>query len=636
MRCRCALLFAVIVLLAARAEAANIVDVMRVGDGEVRVMDLVEFDVTLDRSYANPFDPAVISVHATTLSPETIETGGFWFQDCAAGIENGYEVVTPKGDPSFRVRLRPRTAGHWSVAIDANDDAGTATREVSFDVVPGSSPGPGFVGIDPADGTRMVRGGKPYVPFGANVDWVLATGVTGFEQFFERLATHGLNWTRVWMTHFDGTALEWKAGGDDGAYAGLGTYNLKAAWRLDRVLELAEERGIALQLVLHQHSQFECGQWSSWDENPWNAANGGPLAKSADFFADPDVIAGMDAKLRYVVARYAHSPALLAWELMNEVDLVNGLKPAAANAWMRGRAAIIRDLDPYDHLVTTSYAAPGVEGTDQDWADPAYDLVQLHSYMDAYWDVLPMAAANLLTFAKPIVLAEFGIDSQGVLMMQDTKGVHLVNGTLLGSMLGFAGGAMSWWWDGWLEPYGLWPAIGNVAKAVLLAGGPWKGATRLPYAGNGIRILEAGAGDDFVLWLHADASEWNTPDDPSAGLGGVSLTDHPSCLSGSVEVTCFDPWTGTASQDEAACVPGVDSQGAPGIAYSFSRDLLVRVRCPGSVAIDETTGTPDESATDAAPDPAATDTAPSADGAPDIEDVVLPPPSYGGGCSARF
>ena len=70
---------------------------------------LLEFRVVLDRSYPDPFDPAVVAVDAEVTGPagETVRVAGFWSQDFGAHMEGAAEVLAPEGDPAFRVRYRP-------------------------------------------------------------------------------------------------------------------------------------------------------------------------------------------------------------------------------------------------------------------------------------------------------------------------------------------------------------------------------------------------------------------------------------------------------------------------------------------------------------------------------------------------
>ena len=60
-----------------------------------------------------------------------------------------------------------------------------------------------------------------------------------------------------------------------------------------------------------------------WEDNPYNAANGGPVAADdpAAFFTDPTARDLFKKRLRYLVARYGAYRDILAWELFNEISV---------------------------------------------------------------------------------------------------------------------------------------------------------------------------------------------------------------------------------------------------------------------------------------------------------------------------
>jgi hypothetical protein len=661
-----AVAFVVVATCVARgAGAVEIQSVTRVdGGGPVLVGQRVEFAVVLGKSYANPFDPVAMVKVAASFTREggaPVIVGGFWFQDYVASYDQGRETLTPRGDPGWRVRFRPMEAGTYTMGLTVLDVAEGVTTEgptgadaQTLDAGTTALPTDGFVTVDDAPGQQpgFQRNGKPWVPFGANVCWSGAGGTKDIEGWYQEMKTAGLQWSRLWMTSFDGTALEWKTGADDGGYAGLGTYNLKAAWRVDRILQLAEERGIALQLVLQQHSQFECQQWSSWGDNPWNVANGGPCRQSMEFFTNADVAAGFDARLRYIAARFADSPAIMAWELWNEVDLITGYQAEVVATWAHQRVPLLKSMDPYGHLVTTSYAWPPAD--DQDWQYEGYDFAQFHSYLAMYADWLPQWASDLRKYGKPVVLGEFGIDTQGSDNLKDTDGTHLVNATMLSVLSGFTGGAMSWWWDNYLTPDGLWMPLGNVA-ARLRAVGAAHVVEPLPadsvtvteadpvVDGHAVEGRAARTTDGVLVWLHDAGSEWNRAADwaPIDHIGvvvdvaGVRL-DGGLCRGFMQQC---DPRGDCADIDGAQSTQDTAEGAIRLTADVFTRDLLIQVHCLGSFGEDpggagDTAGGEDSGTTDGA----GSDDGTPGDGmdAADVPDEPEAPRPRSRGCSAAF
>ncbi len=284
------------------------------------------------------------------------------------------EVVTPAGrtltlpvyfagEGKFAVRTRADEQGVYSIG-KVTERADGKSVEVAA-VVSGSGrrvvkqlqtlPA---VRLDPGDRRRFVLSdGREYVPVGANLAWAPGGRLGFYRKAFADFQKQGLNWTRVWMCHWGGLNLDWL---DDsrGASPTPGMLDLRVAAEWDRLLTQAEERGVYVQLVLQHHGQYTTGANPNWAQNPWNVANGGFLKTPGEFFTSPVAREITRRKYRYIVARWGYSPAILAWELFNEVHWVDALTKdkdvAAVAAWHSEMAAHIRSVDVHGHLITTS------------------------------------------------------------------------------------------------------------------------------------------------------------------------------------------------------------------------------------------------------------------------------------------
>jgi hypothetical protein len=197
-------------------------------------------------------------------------------------------------------------------------------------------------------------------PRGANLAWAPDGETDGRPTTSEGLpafAKANLNWMRIWMAHWDGLNLDWLP-----AYMGpspkAGVMSEQVAENWDRILAAAEENGVYVQLVLQHHGQYTTANDSNWAENPWNAANpGGFLKAPEDFFTDPNARVITLMKYRYIVARWGWSPAMVAWELFNEVHWTDAMRhghEADVARWHSDVASYIRSVDVYGHLITTS------------------------------------------------------------------------------------------------------------------------------------------------------------------------------------------------------------------------------------------------------------------------------------------
>ncbi len=199
--------------------------------------------------------------------------------------------------------------------------------------------------------------GQTYAPIGANLAWA-SDRLPGHLRMLREFGRAGLNWSRIWMVHWSDLNLDWLPK-DQGASPKIGTLDLRVARNWDQLIREAEESGVYLQVVLQHHGQYTSGTDSSWREHPWNAANGGFLQTPSDFFTSAEARRLTAMKYRYIVARWGYSPAVLAWELFNEVHWTDPMREqhneAPVAEWHAAMAAQLRAVDTvYRHPVTTS------------------------------------------------------------------------------------------------------------------------------------------------------------------------------------------------------------------------------------------------------------------------------------------
>jgi hypothetical protein len=525
----------------------------------------------------NPFDPDEIDVRAEFVTPggKTLEVLAFWYQGFERELVNGRERLTATGEPCFRVRFTPTRPGRWRWRWVIR--AGGETTTLPFEqlrVEPAK--GRGFVRVSKRDPRYLAfDDGSPFFAVGENTGWYDARGTYAYDDWFARLAEQGANFARVWMSSW-AFGIEWSD-------TGLGDYTrrLDRAWQLDRVLEEAERRGIYVMIALLNHGAFATFLNTEWAANPYNAANGGPLATPAAFFTDPVARRTFERRLRYVVARWGWSTHVQAWELWNEVDLTDGYKPPVVAAWHADMAALLRALDPYDHLVTSSDAFyvnhPNV------WRDGGLDFTQLHFYADIlprFADVsrtvVDFTANRLAATGAPVLFGELGVDSRGPAETRaaDPEGIGVHDGLWAGVVSGGFGTAMTWWWDNLiaLEPDRYYPMFGAVARFV--AGIRWDrerftpatievGSPSRPLRAYGLRGRKR-----LLLWIKDDAFQWHSPEP-------VEIADATLEVDGRWCGRWYDPWTG-------AWLGSVQLRGQVSVP-AFARDLaLLAGRCPAT------------------------------------------------------
>ncbi|MCC6158318.1 MAG: DUF5060 domain-containing protein [Deltaproteobacteria bacterium] len=622
-------------LLAGTAHAASIEDVSPAAI-ELDLYDRVEFSITLGDAYANPYDPDEIEVNLELETPggDTIVVPAFWFEPYERSLDGDLEKWTASGDGGFRARFAPLETGSYTGLVRATDGDGEDTwGPVAMLAHPPLHTGFARVSVKNS-AAFQIDGGDPYVPLGFNIDWVREdSGSYAYENYLDALVGGGGDWTRLWLTHFgQGLTLEWGDYHWTGYYDGLGRYSQPVGAKLDTVFEYAESLGVYIQLVLHQHSQFETSAWSSWAENPYNAANGGPCASSAEYFTNDDALAYARKLHRYIVARYHAYRSVFAWELWNEADLIFGVGPGLMNPWSQDAAERIRALDPTAHMVTTSYGSPvPLPGFDLG----TWDFNNRHMYTYGSW-LIPWFRFLYFDKGTPLLLSEFGVDFQGVAHERDTIGVNIHNGIWSALANGYAGGAMNWWWDNYIEPNDLW--YHNAApKAFLQTVHVAEFDNVAPVrADAGDMHLEAYArrafgdgGASIWAWVHDWRSDWWGPmDDPTVVTGAVvRLLDPAGPIDAAdfgVAAKLFDTWEGEWTDLPSGALAWGDGELVVTLS-DFARDVvLVVTLTPPPAEDDDTsdddTGDDDATGNDDADDDSATNDDDAAGNSDDSDD----------------
>ncbi|HUG11576.1 MAG TPA: DUF5060 domain-containing protein [Opitutaceae bacterium] len=396
----------------------------------------VEFAFRPPTSEGNPF-AREISAEVVTPSGKTLRLPAFYRGDGTFAIRaratevGDYRLgaVSETNDSGKPASLEAQPVGKDTVAITA----GQPMHQVA--VAPKVSP-PKFVLSD----------GEAFHPIGANLAWPReGAPAPYYKRSLKKWRDENLNWMRIWMSHWGGLNLDWLAK-EHGRSPGIGALDNSVASSWDEIVADAEDAGVYFQWVLQHHGQYSSRVNSNWDENPWNKANpGGFLEKPADFFTDPKAIELTKQKYRYIVARWGYSPAIMAWELFNEVhwaDPINIDKnDATVAAWHSTMAAAIREFDAYDHLITTSTENLGSSIYRE------MDYFQPHLYPSNILAAVRTFEPEPSALDRPVFYGEVGDDHQALSDAQKKSGVSIVT-PIWASLMG-SGRYASQPWLGW-------------------------------------------------------------------------------------------------------------------------------------------------------------------------------------------
>ncbi len=507
--------------------------------------DRLDLPLPLAVDQGNPFNPAEVQVDVELTAPSgsSIVIPAFVGRAFQRALVDNHEVLTPAGELRWQARFTPTEIGlwHWrwrrqrAAAVDVGNWQ-------SFEATPPHGDQHGFIRRSQRD-TRYLEfdDGHPYWALGENLSWYAGQGTFDYDRWIADLKANGCNYIRLWMPSW-AFAPEWIERDSHGAVAqsSLGNYErrLDRLWQLDHVIETAERQGMYVMLSLFNHGAFSLDFNSEWADNPYNVANGGPLAQPRDFFTNPQAIELVRRRLRYIAARWGYSPNIMSWELWNEVDLADHPTGGEVEQWHQQMGDLLRQLDPNDHLISTSLATR--YQLLNLWKLDNVDFTQLHLYSFAgiplnFTELVPVAIGRLARNSKPVLFGEGGVDSRGpaetIANDPNADGFHdiLWSGLTSESF----GSGMSWWWDNVVEPQNLYSHFAPLAaltKGVDFAGEGFGVQHLSSTAGSGQSVNTTWlVGRNTVLaWIKNAGHQWTAPD-PSPVSGAVlTLPELPA------------------------------------------------------------------------------------------------------------
>ncbi len=470
-------LILIIILILDSVNLFSIPNINLVTDNSpVNKYEKLEITFDLGNNYSNPYDPSQIDVTVNFTSPTgiTFSVKGFIYQGYERNGDINNQVLTPQGGLIWKARFTPNETGIWSYIIYAVDTTGSDTFPARQFTVNSSSK-KGFIRVSNNDKRYFVYDdGSFYFAIGENVCWSGSGRTYNYDAWLSNLAANGGNFIRIWNAPWH-TEIEWAWSYPSNV---LGNYasRQKEAWELDYILQKCEDLGIKVMLCLINHGKFDVDTNPNWDYNPYNILNGGFMDRAIDIWTNSTARSYLERNWRYYISRYAHYTSLLCWELWNEMEWTGNTGSSNPDEkysghisdsvnWHTWAKNFIKSMDPYKHIITTSYANTRAWG--QDVWNTGMEIVQEHNYGGQ--DMAAVAYniiqdLSTLHSDKPLLIGEIGIGAAGGEETYDPTGIYLHTSSWACLMAKAAGGAMSWWWDNYIHPYNLYYRYKGIAN----------------------------------------------------------------------------------------------------------------------------------------------------------------------------
>lgn len=409
--------------------------------------------------------------------------------------------------------------------------------------------------------------GETYIPIGQNFcfhrlaeqlseEEVLAT----YRRWLGAFAAQGGNFTRIWLgVPFFNVMPE-----------RLGEFSERNLGHIRAIVAMAEEFGVKIKFTVEHFRSVQPPSQPVAETFPgvisflqplYSPERGGSCRSMAEFFGSEAGRAAYLAKLRYLAAAgLGESPAVVAWELWNEINSTGPL--AIWQEWSEVMLAALRKLFPRQLALqnlgsfsgSTAYRCYDYLG-----ALAGTDFLQVHRYLDpgaeldvcrGPMDVLCADAIGELRRRcsdKPAILAEGGaVEANHArysrLYEKDSEGTLLHDALFAPFFAGSAGSGQFWHWDHlYLDKHDLYWHFGRFARAI--AGVDPIAEDFQPYytETHALRVYGLRGRSMDLLWCRDKASDWRCELDeerPAAELRDLSA---PVDNAGSCQA--YLPWT---------------------------------------------------------------------------------------------
>lgn len=426
--------------------------------------------------------------------------------------------VTEQAEFPWRVRFSPPEAGTYEVLLLSGENeqqAQPAPTGIRFEVVRGNRHG--ILQTRPGAPRLTFTDGTPFFVIGQNIAWsdtmlrggpvpglfpVYQAGFFDWFHYLHNLADNGGNYVRIYMAPW-GAGIETQQ---------VGVYRQDKARAMDSIIQLAEERGLYVQLAVDLTMGFANEPEKDW--HPIRRAFQKPGMTAADLLTDSAALKALDDYLCYVHARWGYSANVAVLELLGEIDRWNGWKENQEKFYSyftHAHQLLTQTLHDTLHIMSTSVT----NGKPLDiFRHPAIAFMDMHPYDNdrranekRYFIFNRREARNI---NKPFIFGEMGVITHGADPddWEYCNDISYHNALWSTTFMGGMGTGLNWWqWHNDQFRAQNFKPLRRFVDSV--ANGMHEYTDAAFWSGNGLEVFYSRSRSKGAAgWVHNSSSWW--------------------------------------------------------------------------------------------------------------------------------
>ena len=257
-----------------------------------------------------------------------------------------------------------------------------------------------------------------------------------------------------------------------GGYNGYG-YDSKGELQEDwsnnweHYLDLTEAEGLYVIPNVGGWIDWNTTTYNTWKDNPFNSANGGPAKDPREIFKKDSPTQQLYVQwFKKMVSRWSHHRNIMAWEVMSEVNLIEGISQPEGLYLAEQLAKVTREADTLHRPVTASVA--DYSGWDDFLRSDAVEFISYHPYAyNGKQDVNILERVRneyMNKYHKPVLIGESGLDAhtpdtvEGRITLASNARIGIQHSIWAQLVSGAMNGRALWWEDGvgiYFSPLGM-------------------------------------------------------------------------------------------------------------------------------------------------------------------------------------